>query len=117
MLKDIKLSGTGSGQFKIQVSNDGSSWDYRRNSLTVTEVEQSIRIRLDSDFVWFQYYRIVRTGDTGDLGTLKIQLSEFNVLYATAMLLMLRHLTLALKQTGITYVLLLEALIRHPSFW
>ena len=80
-VKDIKLSGTGSGQFKIQVSNDGASWD-TEETLTVTEVEQSIRIRLRSTFVG-QYYRIVRTGDTGDLGTLKIQLSEFNVLYAT----------------------------------
>ena len=80
-VKDIKLSGTGSGQFKIQVSDDGASWTTEK-TLTVTEVEQSYRIRLDSDFVG-QYYRIVRTGDTGDLGTLKIQLSEFNVLYAT----------------------------------
>ena len=80
-VKDIKLSGTGSGQFKIQVSSNGSSWTTEK-TLTVTEVEQSYRIRLDSDFVG-QYYRIVRTGDTGDLGTLKIQLSEFNVLYAT----------------------------------
>ncbi len=80
-VKDIKLSGTGSGQFKIQVSDDGASWD-TEETLTVTEVEQSIRIRLRSTFVG-QYYRIVRTGDTGDLGTLKIQLSEFNVLYAT----------------------------------
>jgi len=80
-VKDIKLSGTGSGEFKIQVSSNGSSWT-TEETLTVTEVEQSIRIRLDSDFVG-QYYRIVRTGDTGNLGTLKIQLSEFNVLYAT----------------------------------
>ena len=80
-VKDIKLSGTGSGQFKIQVSNDGASWD-TEETLTVTEVEQSYRIRMRSTFVG-QYYRIVRTGDTGDLGTLKIQLSEFNVLYAT----------------------------------
>lgn len=80
-VKDIKLSGTGSGQFKIQVSSNGSSWTTEK-TLTVTAEAQSIRIRLDSDFVG-QYYRIVRTGDTGDLGTLKIQLSEFNVLYAT----------------------------------
>ena len=80
-VKDIKLSGTGSGQFKIQVSSNGSSWT-TEETLTVTAEAQSIRIRLDSDFVG-QYYRIVRTGDTGDLGTLKIQLSEFNVLYST----------------------------------
>jgi hypothetical protein len=81
-VKDIKLSGTGSGQFKIQVSDDGASWDTEK-TLTVTEVEQSIRIRTDSTFVG-QYYRIVRTGDTGDLGAVQIQLSEFNILYPTA---------------------------------
>jgi hypothetical protein len=80
-VKDIKLSGTGSGQFKIQVSSNGSSWT-TIGSAPVTAEAKSYRIRLDSDFVG-QYYRIVRTGDTGDLGTLKIQLSEFNVLYST----------------------------------
>ena len=80
-VKDIKLSGTGSGEFKVQISGDGVSWT-TKETLTVTEVEQSYRIRLSDTFVG-QYYRIVRTGDTGNLGTLKIQLSEFNVLYAT----------------------------------
>ena len=80
-VKDIKLSGTGSGEFKVQISGDGVSWT-TKETLTVTEVEQSYRIRMSDSFVG-QYYRIVRTDDTGDLGTLKIQLSEFNVLYAT----------------------------------
>tara|TARA_R110002012_G_scaffold22589_6_gene77892 strand:- start:5726 stop:8581 length:2856 start_codon:yes stop_codon:yes gene_type:complete len=81
-VKDIKLSGTGSGEFKVQISGDGVSWT-TKETLTVTEIEQSYRIRLSDAFVG-QYYRIVRTGDTGDLSTLKIQLSEFNVLYPTA---------------------------------
>ena len=80
-VKDIKLSGTGSGEFKVQISGDGVSWT-TKETLTVTEVEQSYRIRMSDTFVG-QYYRIVRTDDTGNLGTLKIQLSEFNVLYAT----------------------------------
>ena len=80
-VKDIKLSGTGSGEFKVQISGDGVSWT-TKETITVTEVEQSYRIRLSDSFIG-QYYRIVRTGDTGNLGTLKIQLSEFNVLYAT----------------------------------
>jgi len=80
-LKDIKLSGTGSGQFKVQVSDDGVSWN-TMGSAPVTAEAKSYRIRLSDTFIG-QYYRIVRTGDTGDLGTLKIQLSEFNVLYAT----------------------------------
>ena len=80
-VKDIKLSGTGSGEFKVQISGDGVSWT-TKETITVTEVEQSYRIRLSDSFIG-QYYRIVRTGDTGNLETLKIQLSEFNVLYAT----------------------------------
>ena len=80
-VKDIKLSGTGSGEFKVQISGDGVSWT-TKETLTVTEVEKSYRIRLSDTFVG-QYYRIARTDDTGNLGTLKIQLSEFNVLYAT----------------------------------
>ena len=30
-----------------------------------------------------KYFRIIRTGDTGDLGSLKISVSEFNVLFAS----------------------------------
>jgi len=80
-VKDIKLTGTGSGQFKIQISGDGVSWT-TKETLTVTEVEQSYRIRLSDTFIG-QYYRIVRTEDTGDLGAVQIQLSEFNVFYST----------------------------------
>tara|TARA_R110001583_G_scaffold49228_2_gene154143 strand:- start:7718 stop:10330 length:2613 start_codon:yes stop_codon:yes gene_type:complete len=81
-VKDIKLSGTGSGAFKIQTSSDNSSWSTAK-TLTVTAEAQSIRIKL-SNLSTAKYFRIIRTGDTGDLGTLKIQLSEFNVLYATS---------------------------------
>jgi len=80
-VKNIKLSGTGSGVFKIQASTDNVSWGTFL-SMTVTAVEQSVRIRLLDDFD-YKYFRIVRVGDTGDLGTLKIQLSEFNILYPT----------------------------------
>ena len=80
-VKDIKLSNTGSGVFKIQASTDNVSW-FTALNITVTEVEQSVRIRLSDNFD-YKYFRIVRIGDTGDLGTLKIQLSEFNILYPT----------------------------------
>ena len=81
-VKNIQLSGTGSGVFKIQASVDNVSWSTGL-SMTVTEEAQSFRIRLSDNFD-YKYFRIVRTGDTGDLGTLKIQLSEFNILYPTA---------------------------------
>ena len=81
-VKNIQLSGTGSGVFKIQASTNNVSWSTRL-SMTVTQDAQSFRIRV-SDASSYKYFRIVRTGDTGDLGTLKIQLSEFNILYPTA---------------------------------
>ena len=81
-VKNIQLSGTGSGVFKIQASVDNVSWGTFL-SMTVTEDAQSFRIRLSDSFD-YKYFRIIRTGDTGDLGTLKIQLSEFNILYPTA---------------------------------
>ena len=81
-VKNIQLSGAGSGVFKIQASVDNVSWGTFL-SMTVTQDAQSFRIRLSDSFD-YKYFRIVRTGDTGDLGTLKIQLSEFNILYPTA---------------------------------
>ena len=80
-VNNIKLSGTGSGVFKIQASTDNVSWGTFL-SMTVTAEEQSFRIRLSDKFD-YKYFRIVRVGDTGDLGALKIQLSEFNILYPT----------------------------------
>jgi hypothetical protein len=80
-VKNIQLSGTGSGVFKIQASEDNVSW-FTRLSMTVTQDAQSFRIRL-SDNSDYKYFRIIRTGDTGDLSTLKIQLTEFNILYPT----------------------------------
>jgi hypothetical protein len=80
-VKNIQLSGTGSGVFKIQASEDNVSW-FTRLSMTVTQDAQSFRIRL-SDNSDYKYFRIIRTGDTGDLGAVQIQLSEFNILYPT----------------------------------
>jgi hypothetical protein len=80
-VKNIQLSGTGSGVFKIQASTNNVSWSTRL-SMTVTQDAQSFRIRV-SDASSYRYFRIIRTGDTGDLSTLKIQLSEFNILYPT----------------------------------
>jgi hypothetical protein len=67
--------------FKIQASVDNVSW-FTRLSMTVTQDAQSFRIRL-SDNSDYKYFRIIRTGDTGDLGAVQIQLSEFNILYPT----------------------------------
>jgi hypothetical protein len=49
-VKNIQLSGTGSGVFKIQASEDNVSWSTRL-SMTVTQDAQSFRIRLSDNSV------------------------------------------------------------------
>ena len=78
-VKDIKLSGTGTGVFLVQVSSDNSSYSTLR-TVTVTAEGQSFKDRVP-DTSDVKYFRIIRTGDTGDLGSLKISVSEFNVLF------------------------------------
>ena len=80
-IKDIKLSGTGSGVFLLQVSSDNVSYSTKR-TITVTAEGQSFKDRIP-DTSDVKYFRIIRTGDTGDLGSLKISVSEFNVLFAS----------------------------------
>ena len=80
-IKDIKLSGTGTGVFLLQVSSDNVSYSTKR-TITVTAESQSFKDRIP-DTSDVKYFRIIRTGDTGDLGSLKISVSEFNVLFAS----------------------------------
>lgn len=81
-VNNIQLTGTGSAVFKLQASTDNVTWS-SREAMTITEDAQTFRFRMPDDEN-YKYFRIVRTGDTGDLGSLKIQLSEFNVFYFTA---------------------------------
>jgi hypothetical protein len=80
-IKDIKLSGTGTGVFKLQISTDNVSYSTSK-TLTVTENPQSIKARV-SDTGDVKYFRIIRTGDTGNLAGLQVSISEFNVLFPT----------------------------------
>lgn len=80
-VKDIKLSGTGTGTFLVQSSVDNTSFGTLK-TLTVTENPQSVKARV-ADNVDAKYFRIVRTGDTGNLAGLQVSISEFNVLFET----------------------------------
>ena len=80
-VKDIKLSGTGTATFLVQSSVDNVSFGTLK-TLTVTQNPQSVKARVD-DTVDAKYFRIVRTNDTGDLSSLKVSVSEFNVLFAS----------------------------------
>ncbi len=78
-VKDIKLSGTGSGVFLLQSSLDGTTYSTLK-TITVTQEAQSFKHRvLDSNDA--KYFRIIRTDDTGTLTGLRVSISEFNVLF------------------------------------
>ena len=82
-VKGIKLVGSvlgATGVFKIEFSTNGVAWNSQ--SITVSSTAQSIRVSVStSAAAQYRYFRIIRTGDTGTLGTAKIELSEFNILY------------------------------------
>ena len=79
-VKDIKLTGSGSAVFKIQYSTTGFAWNTQ--TITVTDTAQSVRFAIStSASAQYRYFRILRSGDTGDLGSAQLQLSEFNILY------------------------------------
>jgi len=80
-VQDIQLTGNASCVLKIQASTDNSFWALLK-SITVTADPQSIRIRA-GDNVDYQYFRIVRENDTGNIPH-GVKLSEFNILYHTA---------------------------------
>ena len=69
------------GVFKIQTSSDGTAWSVG-TSFTVTSNYQSFRIKIEDDIAT-PYVRLVRTGDTGDLGSQTIELNELNVMQET----------------------------------
>ena len=82
-VKGIKLVGSvlgATGVFKIEFSTNGVAWNSQ--SITVSSTAQSVRVSVStSAAAQYRYFRIIRTGDTGTLGTAKIELSEFNILY------------------------------------
>ena len=82
-VKGIKLVGSvlgATGVFKIEFSTNGVAWN--SESITVSSSAQSVRVSVStSAAAQYRYFRIIRKGDTGTLGTAKVELSEFNILY------------------------------------
>ena len=77
-VKNIKLTGSGSAVFEIQYSTNGVA--YNTQTITVTDTAQSVRFAI-STTAQYRYFRISRSEDTGDLGSVQLELSEFNILY------------------------------------
>ena len=87
-VRDIKLTidNADTAQFKIQISSNGTAWT-TLHTITVTSQPQNIRIRNTqsySNIFPTPYVRLVRTGDTGDLNTQKVSLTDFNVYWETS---------------------------------
>ena len=75
----LTTANTDTAVFKVQTSSNGTAWTDRA-SITVTSTPTSLRTKI-TDAVATPYVRVVRTGDTGDLGTQKVELTELNVIY------------------------------------
>ena len=75
----LTLVNTNTSVFKVQTSSNGTAWTDRA-SITVTSVPTSLRTKI-TDTIATPYVRLVRTGDTGDLGSQKVELTELNVIY------------------------------------
>lgn len=86
-VRGIKLSvdNTDTAQFKIQISSNNTAWT-TLDTITVTSTPKNIRIRYAETYgnpYPTPYVRLVRTGDTGDLGSQKLSISDFNVYLET----------------------------------
>ena len=80
---DIQLNVDNSDMalFRVQTSSNGSTW-VTQETITVTYIAKSYRIKI-TDTIATPYVRLVRQGDTGDLGTQTVTLSELNVFFET----------------------------------
>jgi hypothetical protein len=82
-LQNIRLviQNSDTAVFRVQVSSDGTNWD-AGVPVTLTSNYQSFRIKIESNIAT-PYVRLVRFGDSGDLGSQTVELSELNVMQET----------------------------------
>ena len=82
-LQNIRLviQNSDTAVFRVQVSSDGTNWD-AGVPVTVTSNYQSFRIKIELNIAT-PYVRLVRFGDSGDLGSQTVELSELNVMQET----------------------------------
>lgn len=83
-LQNIRLviQNSDTAVFRVQVSSDGTNWG-AGVPVTVTSNYQSFRIKIESNIAT-PYVRLVRFGDSGDLSSQTVELSELNVMQETA---------------------------------
>ena len=82
-VQDIKLTvdNTDTAYLRVQTSSNNTDWATQQ-TIQINSGYQSFRIKV-TDTIATPYVRLVRQGDTGDLGTQRIELAEFNVLFET----------------------------------
>lgn len=79
-IKGLYTAGSVACTLLIQTSTDGSTWTLQR-SFTVSKDSEnptSFRYRVEK-IIATPYVRLVRSGDTGSLGTQKFTINQFNV--------------------------------------
>ena len=82
-VQDIKLTvdNTDTAYLRVQTSSNNTDW-VTQQTIQINSGYQSFRIKV-TDTIATPYVRLVRQSDTGDLGTQRIELAEFNVLFET----------------------------------
>lgn len=82
-VQNIKLTvdNTDTGYLRVQTSSNNTDW-VTQKTIQITSQEQSFRIKVTGTIAT-PYVRLIRQSDTGDLGTQRISLSEFNVFFET----------------------------------
>ena len=82
-VQDIKLTvdNTDTAYLRVQTSSNNTDWATQQ-TIQINTGYQSFRIKV-TDTIATPYVRLVRQSDTGDLGTQRIELAEFNVLFET----------------------------------
>ena len=63
---------------QVQISSNGTNWSPLQ-TITVTSASQDVRVKVVGTYT-SSFIRLVRTGDTGDLGDKRFQLTDLNVI-------------------------------------
>tara|TARA_R110002050_G_scaffold74965_3_gene160758 strand:- start:12370 stop:14997 length:2628 start_codon:yes stop_codon:yes gene_type:complete len=82
-VQDVKLTvdNANTANLRVQTSSNNTVW-VTQQTIQIKSQAQSFRIKV-TDTIATPYVRLVRQSDTGDLGTQRISLSEFNVMFET----------------------------------
>lgn len=98
-VNNISLSTLSSNEFEIEHSDDGSVWTGGYTKITVNPTAYSKRVTIAATH---RFWRLVRIGAT-DLGTDKVTLSEFNILFNSGTLSNVKTFGVSVE-TGLDYL-------------